>query len=147
MSPLIALHLLPSPPLPEKKKIIIHYLQNQKKAGRRIFGIFVLTYDKVLTIFFFFITRIYFLCCVENGEKNQIMGRKMETILAINLPFFSIYWNRELARSWNAVCICVSACFWTFLTNVRSDIFLISVYIKRLCMTLIFITWRSNNSE
>jgi len=52
------------------------------------------------------------------------METEMETILAINLPFFSVYSDRKLAWSWNAVCICMCACFWAFLTNARSDIFL-----------------------
>lgn len=36
---------------------------------------------------------------ITGRKKNQIMEKEMETILAINLPFFSIYWNRKLAGS------------------------------------------------
>lgn len=91
---------------------------------------------KVSPSFFFFyygcFSWIYFLWYMYNGEKKiQIIEKEMGTILAINLPFFSIYWNRKLAGSWNVTCICVFVCLWTSLSNVRSDIFLISVNIKK----------------
>lgn len=114
-----------------------YFIYKEKEKADRRSRRFVPTPKKVspfLPFFFYygFSTWIYFLWYVDNREKkNQIMEKEMETILAINLPFFSIYWNRKLAGSWNAVCKCVCVCLWTSLTNERSDIFLISVYIKK----------------
>lgn len=64
-------------------------------------------------------------------KKNSNNGKRNGNYSCHKSSFFSIYWNRKLAGSWNVVCICVFVCLWTSLSNVSSDIFLISVYIKK----------------